>query len=594
MKRIFTFLLCLFAVTFAMGQNLTGVFAHATVAPVLDGVVDAVWSEATAYSIERTAVDEVPTIGTPGQTTWQAMWDDKGVYVLLKVTDDTFYPNYLAPGFVAGVKTFEDYSYDKPELYFDVNAILVDAGGPGSASPTNLGHHQFAPGFALDQNDGRIIIGTDKVQHAFLVTGSNYVAEYFVPYALLTDNAGFKLDRTIKIGFDVIIIDRDAVTPLRQQGVWSGGNWMTMDLAGEVTFADAVMDTYIDEIALTGGTITTPKGTLQIVATLVPVNPTFKDLNWSVANGTGKATIDANGLLTALTDGTVTVTAKSTDIQGAQISIDVEITGQSTTSYDIWNNFNLIKNWNFNTDLTSWSGWVDTDPKLGLADQKGYVVNGGVVVMGALASSDTYSWHYQFNQSDMGAEANIAYVLKFKSWSDVERLNNVDFEDIAGNQNNRYGISPDTEATGRSDWTYTTTSDPKWFVFHVTFDQLKDNSVQKIQWAEAQAAGTAYLDSVLLIKQTEYDLLLTLPANTAVKTIASSINRVYPSPVGDGNTLFVELSSAKTNVVIYNAVGQKMMEKVSTGTIVKFDVSSLRKGLYFVKLSDGSTQKFIR
>jgi len=593
MKRIFTFLLCLFAVTFAMGQNLTGVFAHATVAPVLDGIVDAVWSEATAYSIERTVVGETPTIGLPGETTWQAMWDDKGVYVLLKVTDNVFFPNYLAPGFVSGATGFEDYNYDKAELYFDVNAILIDGGGPGSASPSNLGHHQFAPGFALDKNDGRLIIGTDLVQHAFLVTGSNYIAEYFVPYALLTDNAGFKLDRSNPIGFDVVIIDRDGMTPTRQQGVWSGGSWGSMDTAGSVTFDGAVMDTYIDDIKLTGGAITTAKGTLQIGATLVPENPTWKDLNWSVVDGTGKATIDATGLLTGLADGTVTVTAKSTDTQGAQTSIDVVISGQSISRNDIWNNFNLIKNWNFDTDLTSWSGWVDITANLGLAGQAATVVTDGALVMGTLVASDNASWHYQVNQSNMGAQANVAYVLSFKSWSDAERSNNVDFEDIAGNSNNRYGISPDTESNGRSDWTYTTTSEPKWFVFHTTFDQLKDNSVQKVQWMESQAAGTVYLDSVLLVTQEEYDLLATLPA-TGVKAITSSINRVYPSPVGDGNTLFVELSSAKTNVAIYNALGQKMMEKVSTGTRTQFDVSSLRKGLYFVKLGDGSTQKFIR
>ena len=581
MKRIFTFLLCSFAVTIAMGQNLTGVFAHATSAPVLDGIVDAVWSEATAYSIENTAVGETPTIGLPGETTWQAMWDDKGVYILLKVTDNAFFPNYMDNPVGAN-----DWEYDKAELYFDVNADLIDGNGPGSTSPLNLGHHQFAPGFLLDQNDGRLITGTDGLQHAFLVTGSNYVSEYFIPYSLLTDNGGAMVDRTAPMGFDVIIIDRDPGDAARNQAVWSGATYSSLDAAGHVTFAGAEPDIFIDGITLTGGDITTDKGTLQIVATLAPENPTFKDIKWSVANGTGKATIDATGLLKGLTNGTVTVTAKSTDVQGAQASIEVAISGQSISRYDIWNNFNLIKNWNFDTDITSWANVATETGQI-----PAVIVDGAVEMTSVIYAGE--QWHYQLRQSPLSAEANVPYVLSFKSWSNVDRSNTVDFED-SGNSTGRYGITSDALAIGgRSEWQYNTTIDPTWFVFHVTFDQIKDNTLQQIMWMESQAAGTAYLDSVLLVTQEEYDLLATLPA-TGVKVVANSINRVYPSPVGDGNTLFVELSSTKTNIAIYSAVGQKLMEKVSTGTITKFDVSSLRKGLYFVKLGDGSTQKFIR
>ncbi|MGE5394376.1 MAG: T9SS type A sorting domain-containing protein, partial [Candidatus Saccharibacteria bacterium] len=52
--------------------------------------------------------------------------------------------------------------------------------------------------------------------------------------------------------------------------------------------------------------------------------------------------------------------------------------------------------------------------------------------------------------------------------------------------------------------------------------------------------------------------------------------------------------NAKGNVAVYNSVGQRIMEKTVTGNQVKFDVSGLQKGLYFIKTSDGTTQKFIR
>ena len=50
-------------------------------------------------------------------------------------------------------------------------------------------------------------------------------------------------------------------------------------------------------------------GTLQLNANLQPSNATNKTITWSVISGTGSATIDANGLLTATKVGTVTVTA---------------------------------------------------------------------------------------------------------------------------------------------------------------------------------------------------------------------------------------------------------------------------------------------
>jgi hypothetical protein len=63
----------------------------------------------------------------------------------------------------------------------------------------------------------------------------------------------------------------------------------------------------------TGGatTIVTAGGTLQMIAAILPVNATIQTVAWSVVNGTGTATISPTGLLTAITNGTVTVKATS-------------------------------------------------------------------------------------------------------------------------------------------------------------------------------------------------------------------------------------------------------------------------------------------
>jgi endo-1,4-beta-xylanase len=65
-------------------------------------------------------------------------------------------------------------------------------------------------------------------------------------------------------------------------------------------------------------------GTLQILAEILPDTSTLTTLYWTV-NNTDVATIDQNGLLTALSDGTVTVTAISLELN-SDVSDQIEIT----------------------------------------------------------------------------------------------------------------------------------------------------------------------------------------------------------------------------------------------------------------------------
>ncbi len=74
--------------------------------------------------------------------------------------------------------------------------------------------------------------------------------------------------------------------------------------------------------------IDTQGGTLQMSAAVLPANATKPDVVWSLANATDKATIDANGLLTAIKNGTVTVNATSTDGGNVVGSMDITISNQ--------------------------------------------------------------------------------------------------------------------------------------------------------------------------------------------------------------------------------------------------------------------------
>lgn len=80
----------------------------------------------------------------------------------------------------------------------------------------------------------------------------------------------------------------------------------------------------------TGGisTISTDNGTLQLIATILPVNATNKSVTWSLSNGTGQGTISSSGLVTAVTSGTVTARAMANDGSGVFGTFVITITNQ--------------------------------------------------------------------------------------------------------------------------------------------------------------------------------------------------------------------------------------------------------------------------
>ena len=95
---------------------------------------------------------------------------------------------------------------------------------------------------------------------------------------------------------------------------------------------DTLVNTQSITIAASDGstTISTKSGTLNIVATVLPVNTTIPNVTWSVTPTT-LASIDQNGKLTALADGKVTVTAAVWDGTGKKGTTVITISNQTTS-----------------------------------------------------------------------------------------------------------------------------------------------------------------------------------------------------------------------------------------------------------------------
>lgn len=595
MKKLFTFLLGACMCTFVMAQRPEAIIAKAgDVVPVIDGVLDEVWATVEQHNVDKPfgiATPEVPTLGDEGTTYWKALWDASGLYIIIVANDDVWFP-YTGTG--------DAYTFDKIELYFDTNDNLLDGvGGQNLAT----GNRQIAPDPTLTKIDGELLttaILGGTVQYAFKVENPAWTTEWFVPWESIPNGDGVLFDKMGTMGFDVSISDNDNDGAGRKRAVWANvgtinEDWGNMDDAGHLTFEGAEAGVYVDKVTVTGGSITTDNGTVQLTALIEPAEATNQVVKWSIVDGAGLAKISADGLVTAVKDGVVTVKAAATDGGWSEGTATVTISGQVITKDDAWNSLNKITGWDFNDDKTgdfptSWGGWVDV-AAAGCEAQVVPAIEDGVVVMKVGLAVDAANWHYQLNQGNLTCEPNIPYTLKFKTWASADATPcAVDFESTAtADLYSRYGSSPDAESVNGSEWHYNANMEPIWYTFHVTFDKMVPTTGQKIQWMNSLSNETIYLDSVLLIS--DADLALA----TSVKQLAkNSPMKVYPNPVGTGNELNVNLVSAKGKVAIYNAVGQKLMEKVATGNLVKFNVSSLRKGMYFVRLDDGTSQKFIK
>ncbi|MFB6342676.1 sugar-binding protein [Saccharicrinis sp. FJH62] len=578
MRKTFTILAAFLVGAFSFAQQPEAVFTRLTdTAPVLDGEIDAVWDNATKYDIDKDYTGETPTVGA---SYFKGMYADSGIFVLVYVDDDVLVPWYAQTG-------GDEWTYDKAEVYFDVNeGDLADGQGPSTGG---TGHYQFAPSIT-EENANGALTEESNYRYALKTTDPSYTIEYFIPFSTLVDKSSFVMAQTAEFGFDVYISDRDAAGDAgsRQRKVWAnigtvGENWGNMNDAGLVTLADPSDLIYVDEITLTPSstTIDVNNGTIQLTTEIVPGNATNKELKY-YADPANAVTISSTGLVKAVRDGEVTIYASSTD--GGYIDSDpvtITITNQILTADEA----NLIVNGNFDTDLSAWGGWVDAE------SGETYVWEDGVVKCVTVAKAE--NWHYQFNQTNMfHATPNIPYIYKFKAWASKVRVATTDFEDNEANGYNRYGASSsEGNVDGRSEWLFELQTEPTWYEYEVTFDQITETTPEKVQFLLSIDDGTVYIDSVSLISKADTEIL---GVETGLKKVNTTKFNMYPNPVGHADILNVEVAGKDTNVSVYSIAGHKVAEQRSVNGLAKINVSQLSKGLYLIRLDDGSTQKFIR
>jgi len=245
MKKIYLFLIALVLVgSVSAKENLN--VKKAKAAPEIDAIADPIWDLVSTQDIAKPFGTEAPTV-TP---TFKAMWDADNFYLYVVVEDDDHFPSWEPE------PDGNNWEYDKPEIYFDVNAVLDDAKGPN----VNVGHYQCAPGFAEDGYDVPVTDATNYT-YCYTLDGEGYIYEYSFMWSRFSNADGVVMDAATvqalpeKMGFDIVINDRDEATGVRTRQVWqhdgsTGGEaWDNMNGAGTVTLVNEEVGVGVKNIA---------------------------------------------------------------------------------------------------------------------------------------------------------------------------------------------------------------------------------------------------------------------------------------------------------------------------------------------------------
>lgn len=213
-----------------------------------------------------------------------------------------------------------------------------------------------------------------------------------------------------KVGTNVVIIDDEG----QITGISVGKVEITAtanDGSGKSATATLeVKPVYVEAISISGENEKVIGQTTTLSCVISPDNATYKDVIWSSSN-TGVATIDQNGVVTAIEDGTTTITATSTDGSGVyatflftthRIYIDnIEINEPSTREIWVNNSFKptgsastvqLSATISPDNPTTKEVVWASSDTSIATVSQTGLVtaVGKGTVLISCTAKSPNH------------------------------------------------------------------------------------------------------------------------------------------------------------------------------------------------------------
>jgi len=184
--------------------------------------------------------------------------------------------------------------------------------------------NQFIPvtGITVAGSGGRSSITTDNgtLQLIATVLPAN-ATNKTVSWSLVNGNG----QAIINTDGRVTAIDNGIVT-VSATAVDGSGFYGTL----EITISNQIIPVTTITVSGTGGenTITNDNGSLQLITAVLPANATNKTMTWSLVNGTGQASINSTGLVTAIDNGMVTARASAVDGSGVYGILEIAVSNQ--------------------------------------------------------------------------------------------------------------------------------------------------------------------------------------------------------------------------------------------------------------------------
>ncbi|MHA3788065.1 Ig-like domain-containing protein [Flavobacterium hauense] len=335
--------------------------------------------------------------------------------------------------------------------------------------------------------------------------------------------------------------------------------------------------------------ISTNEGTLQLVAEISPVDATNADVVWSIVNGSELAGINANGLVTALANGTVTVRATAVDDTTLYDEIEVIISNQyvavTALTVSVAEGADAIISTNEGTlqliaeitpaDVTNgnvtWT--IVNGNELATVDQNGVVTaiaNGTVVVRATSEDNDTI---FDEIQITISSQYVAATALAVSVADNAEAV----ITTVQGTLQLVAEISPEDVTNADVIWTIVSGSE---------FATVDENGL-----VTAIANGTVVIRATSDDNETLYDEIeVVINVQTAgLNNPAVAQFVLYPNP--SAAIVTIQASQEIQKVIVFTITGQKVFE--SAEAII--DISAQQQGVYIVQvtLENGSiaTQK---
>ncbi|QQY82005.1 Ig-like domain-containing protein [Tamlana sp. s12] len=285
---------------------------------------------------------------------------------------------------------------------------------------------------------------------------------------------------------------------------------------------------------------------IQLSAKVLPADASNKTVNWTTSNA-NIATVDANGLVTAISSGTVTITATAVD-GGLQDSSVITFVDPSSSL--------IIEA----EDLTSTSGTED-DSSWG-GPGFGFRVNGEWIDYG-----NTGDWaEYQVNIPESGFyQVTYHYATPGSNTEITGTINGTDF-------------STDTfESTG--EWTTPGT--------HIACAPLQVNAGTQTFKVTATGADVWQwnLDKIELIKvPSDYAANMPCGGHLSVDEVQTNAISFYPNPASD--VLNITNLKGDEKISLYDFTGRFIGKLEASGTI---NISHIPSGVYLIHIVGNQT-----